>query len=72
MKILSQKEIKTPLQEHYDMFGRLPTKAIPDEPKGRYEFNFNSMRTVDLSQEFDKIMSLFGKRIYYNGVKVHG
>ena len=63
MKILSQKEIKTPLQEHYDMFGRLPTKAIPDEETSKWEFNLNSMRMVCVDLHFDKIMSLFGKQV---------
>ena len=72
MKVVTQRAVIDPLERYYMKHGKLPTKAIPDEPKGRYEFSFNSMRTVDLSLEFDKIMSLFGKHIYYNGVKVHG
>ena len=64
--LISQVEVITPLQRHYDKTGRLPTNAIPDEDSTSWEFNFNSMRMVCIDTQFDKIMSLFGKQIKRN------
>jgi len=59
--IVSAELKQSPLERGYAKTGRLPTSNNYDEPKGRFYFSFDTLRTVDTSKEFDKILSLFGK-----------
>jgi len=63
-QLVSNEKVQSPLERGYARSGRLPTSNNYEILElSRFYFNFDTMRTVDTSKEFDKILSLFGKEL---------